>query len=252
MNHSRIKFLFFVLACCIEVMGFTYKDGDADRKLALSDIEPADGGVKEDNNKKVFKGMKDVKGLFVIDQDIVVDEIDLDGIGSQNDSIRLTSYKNQNSTSYSYVMLKVTLNQNEVIQKRFTGWHKKGIMITHGNLFSKETEGFVIRLRYYGSNYLASDIYAYEIAVHNGKAELIERLVLKDSEGESDFRKNPDSCLYEFKDDFVIEGEAYFIEELNRYGIKVVFYIFQVETPVCIIYWENDNWKIWKVLTDAE
>lgn len=238
-----LKILFFVLVCSIETMGFTYKHNDADREVVLFNIDPTGGEVQEDNYKEVFKGMRDVKSLFVVDQDLVVTELNLDGAGGQNDSIRLTSYMNQNSYFYSYVMLKVTLNQNEVIQRRFTGWHKKGIMITHGNLFSEETEGFVIRLTYYGSNYGASNIYAYEIVKQNGKTNLVERLTLKDSEGESDFRKDPAFCLYEFKDKFVSDGEVHFSEELNRYGIKVEFYIDKGDASPYFIYWEGGNWK---------
>ncbi len=244
MKNCIIGILLFMLAGCIGVTGCAEESTQADLESS-SNVEPEKILLEKNEQGTASEKINWDKEQFIKDQEEFVNELNLDGIGVQNDSIRLTSYKNQDDVYNSYVLLKVILNQDETIQKKIWGFHKNVISITHGNLFAEDVEGFVIRLRYYGSNYGGSDIYAYEVVNNNGKAELVERLSLRDSDGENDSRKDPASCLYRFKDELVFDGKTYFIEELNQYGILVQFYV-DKDVPAYIVYWKDDEWRIFE------
>lgn len=243
MKNCRIEILSLILVCCIEMIGCAKESDCTYLETTPPSAEYNEFQSEEYSEETILKGTGKDENQFTKDKEEYIDELNLDGRGGQNDSIRLTSYMNQNDVQNSYVLMEVTLNQNETIQKQFTGFHKNSISITHGNLFAQDIEGFVIQLRYFGSNYGASDIYAYEVINNNGNAELVERLSLKDSDGENDSRKEPISSLYRFKDEFVFDGEACFIEELNQCGILLQFYK-DKEIPAYTIYWKDDDWKI--------
>lgn len=243
MKNYRIEILSLILVCCIEMIGCAKEPDHTYLETTSPNVEYNEFQSKEYSEGTISKGTAKNENQFAKDKEEYINELNLDGVGGQNDSIRLISYINQKDVQNSYVLLEVMLNQNESIQKKFTGRHKNSISITHGNLFTQDTEGFVIQLRYFGSNYGASDIYAYEVINNNGNTELVERLSLRDSDGEHDSRKEPISSLYRFKDEFVFDGEACFIEELNQDGILLQFYI-DKEIPTYTIYWKDGDWKI--------
>ena len=245
MKNLRTVVLFFMLAGCIGITGCAKGSEYASLELSSSDTESEEIQSEEYEEKNISEEISENDSQFMKDVEEFADGLNLDGSGNHNDSVRVTSYENQNDIFDSYVVLEVILNQDETIQKKFTGPHKYSISVTHGNLFTEDREGFVISMSFFGSNYGASDVYAYEVVKNNGKAELVERLSLRDSEGENDSRKEPASCLYRFKDEFVFDGEIYFIEELNQDGIQVEFYVDRL-VPAYIIYWENDEWKIFE------
>ncbi|NBK00337.1 hypothetical protein D5282_24525 [bacterium 1xD8-48] len=245
MKNFRTGILLFMLAGCIGVTGCAketeYASGDSSLSNAESD------GIKSEEYKEedISEEISENDSQFMKDVEEFADGLNLDGIGVQNDSVRVTSYENQNNVFDSYVVMEVILNQDETIQKKFTGHYKFGITITHGNLFTEDREGFILCMRYFGSNYGASDVYAYEVIKNSGKSELVERMSLRDSEGDNDSRKEPSFCLYQFKDEFVFDGKVYFIEELNQDGIQVQFYVDRL-VPAYIIYWKDDEWKIFE------
>lgn len=225
MKNFRTGILFFVLVGCIGVTGCAKETEHMFGNNSPSNAE-SDGIQSKEYKEKAISGeINENDGQFMKDVEEFADGLNLDGSGNHNDSVRVTSYENQNDIFDSYVVLEVILNQDETIQKKFTGPHKYSISVTHGNLFTEDREGFAICMEYFGSNYGASDVYAYEVVKNNGKAELVERLSLRDSEGDNDSRRESSFCLSWLKDEFVFDGEVYFIEELNQDGIRVQFYV---------------------------
>ena len=249
MKNFRTGILFFVLVGCIGVTGCAKETEHMFGNNSPSNAE-SDGIQSKEYKEKAISGeINENDGQFMKDVEEFADGLNLDGSGNHNDSVRVTSYENQNDIFDSYVVLEVILNQDETIQKKFTGPHKYSISVTHGNLFTEDREGFAICMEYFGSNYGASDVYAYEVVKNNGKAELVERLSLRDSEGDNDSRRESSFCLSWLKDEFVFDGEVYFIEELNQDGIRVQFYVDR-EVPAYIIYWKDDEWEIFRDINE--
>ena len=102
-----------------------------------------------------------------------------------------------------------------------------------------------MRLGYFGSNYGAADVYAYDIVRESEGFSMIEKLSLRDLNEDIDFRKSPNSIFYKYQSENVFWGEVFHISEIDKDGIKLRFYG-RKQLPFSIIYWQDDEWKVYE------
>ena len=105
-------------------------------------------------------------------------DLNLDGIGGNDDEAVLTTYRWEGSSENRYTVLSIRLGTGEVLSEGFPGW--LSFLFQTGHITSLERESIVLEVSSVTSTFSAATVYVLELDEDGGGAFLKKRVVVGD------------------------------------------------------------------------
>ena len=105
-------------------------------------------------------------------------DLDLDGIGENDDEAVLTTYRWEGSPENRYTVLSIKLGTGEVLSEGFPGW--LSFLFQTGHITSMERESIVLEVSSVTSTFSASTVYVMELEEDEGGVFLESPIIVGD------------------------------------------------------------------------
>ena len=164
--------------------------------------------------------------------------LNLDGVGENDDEVILATYCWEGSPENSYTMLSIRLGTGEVLSKGFSG--RMSFLFQTGYITSLERESMVLEVSSKTSNFSASTVYVLEIGEDDGGVFLNEPVII------GDFTERPkranciDVPLLTIGTS-ISEGGPGMLDEIQLFEVDVNHP--DGENIMRTLSWRESNWK---------